>query len=144
MTQHGEAMARTQGAANASGERSSWTRSFRALEVLASEVRGRIALAGPADRRDLAYNWFSSAADRQLPAPMLLPPVVLSPMAARLGEFQLTSGKPKDAIESFQRGLASFPNDLGALDGLRRAYQADGNAVKAKEIEERITELKSR
>lgn len=144
MTQHGEAMARTQNAAGASGERSSWTRSFRALEVLASEVRGRIALAGPADRRDLAFNWFSSAADRQLPAPMLLPPVVLSPMAARLGEFQLASSKPKDAIESFQRGLASFPNDLGALDGLKRAYQMDGDPVKAAEIDARIAALKAR
>lgn len=144
MTRHGEAMARTQNAANASGERSSWNRSFRALEVLASEVRGRIAMTGPADRRDLAYNWFSSAADRQLPAPMFLPPVVLSPMAARLGDFQLSSGKPKEAIESFQRALVTFPNDLSALDGLKRAYEADGNVALAQQTESRIAELKSR
>ena len=44
-----------------------WNRAFRALEVLASDLRGRLAMAGPKDRRGTAYNWFASAADRQRP-----------------------------------------------------------------------------
>lgn len=143
LTRHGEAMARTQQAAIHSGERSSWLRAFRALEVLASDLRGRIAAAGPESLRATAFNWFSSAADRQLPSPLLLPPMLLTPMAARLGEFQLASGKPAEAVEAYQRALAAFPNDANALDGLKRAYQAAGDAAKAKETGEKIDALRA-
>ena len=103
LTQHGEAMAKTQAAAAASGERSAWIRAFRALEVLASDVRGRLALAGPKDRRGTAYNWFTSAADRQHPAPMIFPPMILTPMAIRLGEYYLAANQP----DGSHRGLSA-------------------------------------
>lgn len=143
LTRHGEAMARTQQAATHSGERSSWLRAFRALEVLASDLRGRIAAAGPESLRATAFNWFSSAADRQVPSPLLLPPMLLSPMAARLGEYQLASGKPAEAIEAYQRALTAFPNDANSLEGLKRAYQAAGDAAKAGETAERIRALRA-
>ncbi len=143
LTMHGENMAKVQGAAANGGERSAWLRSFRALEVLASDLRGRIALAGPEDLRGAAFNWFSSAADRQHPSPLLLPPMLLTPMAARLGEYRLATGKPAEAIESYERALRAFPNDISALDGLARAYRAAGNPAKAGETEKLIGELKS-
>ena len=141
LSQHGEAMANTQNAAAASGERSSWNRAFRALEVLASDARGRLAMAGPENQRGIAYNWFSAAADRQHPAPMLCPPMVLTPMAIRLGEFHLASQQAADAIDSYQRALADFPNHLAALAGLQRAYEAAANPTEAAATARKIQEL---
>ncbi len=122
-TQHGEGMAKTQTAAANNGERSAWTRSFRALEVLASDLRGSLTMAGPKDRIGTAYNWFASATDRQRPASMMFPPMILTPMAIHLGEYYLEVGNPKDAVESYQRALAAFPNDMNALLGLKNAYE---------------------
>jgi tetratricopeptide (TPR) repeat protein len=121
LTLHGEAMTRSQNNAGAMGERTSWLRSFRALEVIASELRGEITLAGPPERREIAYNWFISASDRQLTEPMLMPPMVLTPMASRLGYFHLQAGRPTQAVDAFERALARFPNDPGSLQGLEQA-----------------------
>jgi tetratricopeptide (TPR) repeat protein len=118
---HGERMVQTQAAANALGERSPWTRAFRGLEVLASEIQGHLSLAGPPAGRGSAFNWFRSAADRQLPASMLYPPAVLVPMASRLGDFHLLEDRPAEAVKAFTEALERFPNDADALDGLKRA-----------------------
>jgi tetratricopeptide (TPR) repeat protein len=124
LTLHGEAMTRSQNSATSAGERTPWLRSFRALEVIASELRGDISLAGPPERRETAYNWFSSASDRQLTEPMLMPPMVLTPMACRLGHFQLQAGRPVQAVEAFERALARFPNDPSTSRGLDKARAA--------------------
>ena len=142
LTKHGEGMARIQSAAANGGERSAWLRSFRALEVLASDLRGKVAMGGPEDLRGAAFNWFSSAADRQLPSPLLLPPMLITPMAVRLGEYRLATGNPAEAIESYQRALKAFPNDISALEGLVRAYKAAGESAKAAETETLIGKLK--
>ncbi len=123
ITHHGEAMSKTQATAASNGERSPWTRGFRAMEVLASELRGQLTMAGPKERTGTAYNWFASAADRQVPAPMMFPPMNLTPMAIHLGEYFLTTSQPKEAIEAYQRALTSFPNDMTALLGLKKSYE---------------------
>lgn len=143
LTQHGEAMAPTQAAAAVSGERSQWIRSFRALEVLASDVRGRLAMAGPIGKRETAYNWYASAADRQRPASMLMPPLIITPMASRLGAFYLATKKPQEAVNAYQRALAAFPNDMNSLVGLKSSYEVAGNTIQAQVIGKRITELKA-
>ncbi len=144
LTQHGELMTQTQNAAASSGERSQWLRAFRALEVLASDARGRLAMAGPKGRRETAYNWYASAADRQRPSPMLDPPLVLTPMASRLGAFFLATKKPADAIEAYQRALATFPNDIRALIGLKSSYEVAGKTFEAAETSKAIEALKAR
>ena len=121
--QHGEGMAKTQNVAANNGELSSWNRSFRALEVLASDLRGSLTMAGPKDRIGTAYNWFASAADRQRPASLLFPPMILTPMANHLGEYYLATGNPKQAVEAYQRALTEFPNDMNALLGLKTACE---------------------
>lgn len=121
--QHGEGMSRTQTAATTNGERSSWNRAFRALEVLASDLRGSLTMAGPKERVGTAYNWFASAADRQRPASLLFPPMILTPMSIHLGEYYLATGNPKEAIEAYQRALTAFPNDMNALLGLKTAFE---------------------
>ncbi len=139
---HGEQMAKAQTVANNGGERSAWTRAFHAMEVLASDIRGRFALAGPKNIRGTAYNWYRSAADRQRPAVMLYPPVVLSPMASRLGYFHLLESQPDKAIEAFNEALVAFPNDSEALQGLQRAYEAAKQADKAAAVAQKIKLLK--
>ena len=143
LTLHGENMAKIQRAASATGERSSWLRSFRALEVLASDVRGRLAMAGPKDKRGTAYNWFASAADRQLPETLLNPPMILTPMASRLGGFFLTEKRHDDAIEAYQRALTTFPNDMNSLIGLKKSFEAAGKIKGAVETAVRIENLKA-
>lgn len=124
LTLHGENMARMQDAATAQGERTFWLRAFRALEVLASDLRGEMAMAGPRGRREIAYNWFASAADRQAPEPMLMPPMVLTSMPTKLGWFHLKAGRHAEAIEAFERALQRTPRDRNSLDGLLKARDA--------------------
>jgi tetratricopeptide (TPR) repeat protein len=119
---HGENMAKTQQAASAAGERSAWNRAFRALETLAGSLRGRIVLLGPQDRIGTAYNWFAAAADSQGHAPLMFPPMVLTPMPIHLGEFFLAQNQPNDAIAAYERALTAFPNDHQALRGLEKAF----------------------
>lgn len=143
LSHHGELMAKTQDAAGSSGERSAWNRGFRALEVIASDLRGRLAMIGPEDRRGAAFNWFSAATDRQHPAPMMFPPMILSPMAIRLGEYYLSAGKPAEAMEAYERALASFPNDIYALAGLKEAYLQAKLPEEAAAMEKRIEALQA-
>lgn len=138
LTFHGEQMAKAQSVAYGGGERSEWNRSFHALEVMASEVRGRLALDGPKSLRGSAFNWFRAAADRQRPAVMLYPPVVLSPMAVRLGHFHLMEKNPEKALAAFTEALAAFPNDMEALLSLKRSHEAVGQAGEAAEVARKI------
>ncbi len=142
-TRHGEKMVETQPAANALGERSSWTRAFRGIEVLASDLRGRLALLAPPDQRGPAYNWFASAMDRQRISPMMSPPMILTPMGIRVGEFYLTENKAADAVEIYERVLVSFPNDMQVLTGLQTAYEKNKQPDKAAEIATRIKALQA-
>lgn len=142
LSQHGEIFSKTQATAKTLGERTAWTRGFRALEVLASDLRGRIAMAGPKDRMGTAYNWFASAADRQHPASMMFPPMILTPMASRLGEYHLAAGHPDEAIEAFTRALAAFPNDMNALLGLKTAFEKAQRVADAAATDEQIRQLR--
>jgi tetratricopeptide (TPR) repeat protein len=143
LTVHGEAMAKRSTDATISGERSAWARSFRALEVLASELRGRLAMAGPKARIGPAYNWFSSAADRQHPESMMFPPMILTPMRIHVGEYYLAAGKPKDAVDEYERALAAFPNNMDVLTGLKHAYDEDHSPEKSAGIEKQIQKLQA-
>ena len=143
LTKHGETMSQTQAAAIANGERSAWTRAYRALEVLASDLQGRLAMAGPKERRGSAYNWFASAADRQHPAPYLYPPMILTPMSMHLGSYYLLADKPEEAIEAYERANEAFPNDLYVLTGLKKACEAAHNAEKLAKTEAQLAGLKS-
>ncbi len=143
MSQIGEGLSNSQTTANSNGERSSWNRAFRALEVLASDLRGQLAMTGPKDRAGIAYNWFASAADRQRPAAMMYPPMILTPMAIRLGEYYLAAGQPTEAIEAYERALIAFPNDMNALRGLKSAFEAAKLPDKAAATEEKIERLRA-
>ncbi len=138
MAKHGERMAKMQDASGIGGERSAWVRGFRALEVLASDLCGRIALAGPKAGRGSAYNWFRAAVDRQTRASMLLPPAVLTSMNVRLGEFYLATGKPTEAVEAYRSALKELPNDKSVLKGLVAALKQAGQKNEAAEAAKQL------
>ncbi len=137
---HGQAMEKKQNVSSVIGERSEWNRTFRALEVLAAELRGRLSLAGPPATHGSAFNWFRAATDRQIPATLLNPPPILTPMAARLGDYFLARNEPAKAVEAFEEALAAFPNDMETLRRLKKAYtdnkQPEEATLTAKKIEE--------
>jgi len=141
LSHHGEGMERVQRAASVIGERSLLFRNFRALEVLASELRGRLAMAGPKATQMAADTWFRSAADRQRRATDELPPAVLTPMAVRQADYQLLVNKPGEAVESYHEALKAFPNDLGALKGLAKAADKAGMKEDAATTRKKIEEL---
>lgn len=116
---HGEAMSKKQKTAAVIGESSEWNRTFRALEVIAAELRGRLALTGPKEGRGSAFNWFRGAADRQRPTTMMETPPLLTPMAARLGDYYRATNQPEKAIDAYQEALKAFPNDSITLLSLR-------------------------
>ena len=74
---------------------------------------------------------------------MMFPPLVLTPMASHLGDFFLTAGKPAEAVESYQRALAAFPNDMNALLGLKNAFEKAGQPDKAATIDAQIESLRA-
>jgi len=139
---HGERMAETQVAASTGGERSAWNRAFRGLEVIAAETRGMLAQTGPEAGRGTAFNWFRGAADRQHPATMMYPPAVLTPMAARLGDFHLLEKNPERAVEAFEEALRMFPNDMNSLIGLLDAAEAAGDDAKVEAVNAAIQALR--
>ncbi len=124
LSQHGQKMTALQAVASKAGERSDLNRAFRAVEVLASELNGRVALAGQAAARGSALNWYLSAKDRQQRSTMMYPPSLLGPMGARVGDYYTLVQQPEKAIEAYQDALSEFPNDIDTLTSLRKAQEA--------------------
>jgi tetratricopeptide (TPR) repeat protein len=143
MSQHGETLSKTQATAAAIGEKSYLNRSFRALEILASELRGKLAMQAPKGRRGVAYNWFSAALDRQRPTLMMFPPLILTPMGIHLGDYYLASDRPVDAVDAYLEALQAFPNERSALLGLKKAYESANQPAEAAATESKIQELSS-
>ena len=143
MSVHGEAMTKKQNVSVTVGERSEWNRSFRSLEILAAVLRGRMALAGPAEGHGSAFNWFRAATDRQLPSSMLTAPPILTPMATLLGDYYLTQNEPSKAVDAYLEALASFPNNIIALQKLEKGYKRLEQNDKAAETAAKIAEITS-
>jgi tetratricopeptide (TPR) repeat protein len=142
-TRHTEEMAKTRKAANLTGDISPWNRSFAALNTLASDLRARLAMAGPAERRGTAYNWFSSAAERQKPDAMMFAPVILTPIWRHVAEFYVSEGRLSDAVEYYQRALMTFPNDMRTLEGLKQVYKKSQLPAEVEKVVRQIDALRA-
>lgn len=131
-------------AASAQGARSHWIRATRAVVMHSAELRGLLAMAAPPAERGSAFNWFRSAIDKEAPATLTLPPLILYPMGVRLGEFHAarSASQPAElerAVAAFDDALAARPAHVGVLRAkqaaLAAAKQSDRAAAVAKEIE---------
>ena len=58
-----------------------------------------------------------------------------------LGELDLRTGKPGDAVTAYRRSLSAQPNNFDALLGLARAYDAGGDAKHSEETYRRAIAL---
>lgn len=120
---HGQEMAKRQRVAYALGEQTEWRASFHALEMLAAELRGNLALAGPAAGQGSAFNWFRAAADRQKPSSVLNAPGLLTPMAMRLGDYHLARNQGHQAVAAYTEAIAAFPGDVETEKRLAKARE---------------------
>jgi hypothetical protein len=123
LTLHGKAMSQRQSIASAIGEQTEWRSSFQSLEMLAAELNGRLALAGPPAGHGSAFNWFRAAADRQKPAAMLNPPPILTPMAMRLGDHFTARNQGHKAVDAYTEALTTFPGDTETETRLAKARE---------------------
>jgi len=134
LTRIGEAFVETGALAVERGERSEWLRMFRALEVMASELRGLIAMAGEAGDRGSALNWYRAASDRQALASLMMPPMVLLPMEVRLGQYFAADEEWERALEELEAAGKLWPNDCEVLAEQVRVLDAAGEGERADEI----------
>lgn len=130
---HGQEMAKRQSVAIVLGEQTVWRTSFQSLEMLAAELRGRLALAGPPAGHGSAFNWFRASADRQKPATMLNPPSILTPMAMRLGDYQIARNQGHKAVEAYEEAIAAFPGDKETEQRLAKARELAARQPKPEE-----------
>ncbi|WP_379711199.1 tetratricopeptide repeat protein [Haloferula chungangensis] len=131
----------TRDLAVAAGERSPWLRSFKAMEVMASELRGLISMAGKKEDMGSAFNWFRAAADRQRLASLMMPPAVLLPMETRLGEYYMARQEWNKSIEILIAGQNLWPNDWELLHLLKTVFEKAGMKNDAADVEKRIEAL---
>ncbi|MCW1924235.1 hypothetical protein OKA05_16835 [Luteolibacter arcticus] len=143
LTLHGQSMLKTRAPASAAGERSSWARGYTALEIIASEMRGAMAMAGPKDGIASAFNWYRAALDRQTPPTMLMPPITLLPMEARLGEYFMARGETKPAIDILVEAQGKYTHDVEILSRLQKAMEKAGEKEQAKLVREQIEKVKA-
>lgn len=118
LTMHGNLMAGVREEVAANGELVHWRRALPALQTLAAELRGDIALAGPKKERGSAYNWYLAADDRQESGSSMMPPPVLVPMRARVGDYLRDAGRSQDAEEAYREAFDKWPNNQWSLRGL--------------------------
>lgn len=137
----GEGFVQTRDAAVQRNEQSFWKRGFRDLEVLASESTGLLAMAGPEQGRGSAYNWFLSGRDRQIRESLMMPPVVMLPMEARIAEFHASKKNWDEAIKALEDGLKGRPNDWELLKRLETYQREAGKAEAADKTAARIREI---
>ena len=140
LTLHGQAMSQRQATAIVIVERTEWVGSFQSLEMLAAELRGRLALAGPPAGHGSAFNWFRAAADRQRPATMLNPPSILTPMAMRLGDYFIARNQGHNAVAAYEEALTAYPGDMETETRLAKARELAATQPKPAEEPEEKTD----
>jgi tetratricopeptide (TPR) repeat protein len=121
---------------------SEYVRAVTALEVYTAEARGLVALAGDRTERMIARDWFKTAAEKQQRPSLLMPPVVVSPMEARLADFFSQTGVLPRAAETYQAALRRRPNDLAVLQGYRQALLQLGRKQAAADIAKTIAAVR--
>lgn len=69
------------------------------------------------------------------------PPLIVKPTRELYGEWLLKNGRPQEALEQFEQGLARAPKRVRLLQGKQQAAQTVGDDALAREIEETLDEI---
>ena len=99
------------------------------MEIAAHLVRAKAAAA--TGNLDDAQRHAEAAVTTESTLPYMEPPYWYMPSVHTLAAIQLRRPDARSAIASFEAALSKAPNSVWALQGLRRAQLASGNAAAA-------------
>lgn len=108
------------------------------LAVYNTELAGLIAQAGDLSLSSTALNHFMSARDKQGTPSLMMPPLVLSAMENRVGDYYYSIGRHADAYEAYVQGLERYPHNMESLLGVHRTLVNLGREDEAQRISEHI------
>ncbi|BDS08873.1 hypothetical protein NT6N_39130 [Oceaniferula spumae] len=114
----------------------------RCLAIYDKELSGLIRMNDSVDTRVAAAGSFYSARDLQYVPTLMQPPMVITSMENRLGEFYLRMGKNADAYEAFTEGHIRYPNNMESLLGMKRSLSLLGKKDDADKIQKHIDLVK--
>ncbi|MBK1854390.1 hypothetical protein JO972_05445 [Verrucomicrobiaceae bacterium 5K15] len=128
--------------AKRSSDASHYFHAGRCLAIYDKELAGLIRMNDLVATRVAAAGSFYSARDLQYVPTLMLPPMVLTPMENRLGEYYLHMGKNTEAYEAFTSGHLHYPNNMGSLLGMKRSLELLGKKEDAAMIQRHIDLVK--
>ena len=108
------------------------------LAIYDTELAGLIALADDTSASPMALNHFMSARDKQGVPSLMMPPLVLSPMENRVGDYYHSIGRHADAYEAYYQGLVRYPHNMASLQGVKVALINMGEAQEAERVAEHM------
>ncbi len=108
------------------------------LAVYNTELAGLIAQDGTSSPSATALNHFMSARDKQGTPSLMMPPLVLSAMENRVGDYYYSVGRHADAYEAYVQGLERYPHNMESLQGVLRTLENLGRTDEAQRVSEHI------
>jgi len=114
----------------------------RCLAIYDKELAGLIRMNASVATRVAAAGSYYSARDLQYVPTLMFPPMVITPMENKLGEYYLHMGKNADAYDAFTQGHEEFPNNMGSLTGMQRSLKLMGKKREAQMIQKHIDLVK--
>lgn len=135
-------LARVLEGAKRSSDFSHYYRAMGSLAIYDSELYGLIGMQEKELMPVTTANHFRSARDKQLVPSLMMPPLVITHMDNRLGDFYLRLGKNKEAYGAFQDALNKYPNNMASLRGIKKCYEAMGQKKHAEQIQKHIDLIK--
>lgn len=113
-------------------------RAAAALAVYDMELYGLRGMREKEVMKVTTANHFRSARDKQITPSMMMPPLVITHMENRLGEYYLRIGENKEAYGAYQDALNMYPNNMDSLRGIRKCYLAMGQKEDAEQVRKHI------
>ena len=126
-------------AATDDADRSYYARTGKALQIMAKEVAGMLAIAGGDTDAGLALLQEGVAIAESMRPPNGAPNP-LKPVHELQGEALLAAGRPAEALRAFKTSLLRTPNRPLSLRGLARSHAALGQHAEARAIYTRLVE----
>ncbi len=128
--------------AQRASDASHYSHAGRCLAIYDKELTGMIRMHGERALRVGAIGSFYSARDLQTVPTLMMPPMVLTPMQNRIGEYYLHMEKNDEAYHAFTQGHQYFPNNMGSLLGMKRSLSLLGKKDEATMIQQHIDLVK--
>ena len=104
------------------------------LAVYDMELAGLTAAASDEGARSTALNHFMSARDKQGVPSLMMPPLVLTAMENRIGDYYFTTGRHANAYEAYYQGLKRYPHNMASLVGIQQSLMNLGQTEEANRV----------